>query len=191
MDSKKEFDVDSKNCFWASFFNFIVEPSNLLAVFLTSLSLFVFNFFPLSVQKKFRVFNFLKEYNGWVVVALLISLFLCVYRASSAAIKRNNSKKDLKFQNEIRKKIVHSDSCWKILLYIYEANGKSVELPYDQKSVRLLYEYNLISITSIKSFSNTKVINFLKRRYFFILSPLAEKYVKYRLSKDIYDSEGV
>lgn len=106
-------------------------------------------------------------------------------------LNANNSKRDLKFQNEIRKKIVHSDSCWKILLYIYEANGKSVELPYDQKSVRLLYEYNLISITSIKSFSNTKVINFSKRRYFFILSPLAEKYVKYRLSKDIYDSEGV
>ena len=182
------FVLDSKNGFWVSFFNFIVEPSNLVAVLCTSLLLLCCNFLPLSVKENLGFYNFLIKYNVWIFVIFLISFFLSVYRLFSIVSLHIRDKKNLKLRDEIRRNLVYSDNCWKILLELYKARGKPVKLSYDVVDVRNLEYYGLISKFSNNVSFEDGIPPFTEPLYYFVLVPLAKDYIEDRLSKECKQS---
>ena len=181
------FFVNNKKSFWTILFNFLVEPGVLFAFVFTSLVLLFCNFLPLSLKKAFGFYDFLMKYNIWIFIICLIASCLWVYRVFSLRSMYRGDRMHAS-KDDIARKLVYEDDCWRILLRLYDANGVPVKLSYDEPGVESLVEHGLITQSSNEMFDRYQLGNFFDYPYFcyylFALSSSAKPYIDERLDNE-------
>lgn len=174
------FILNHEKNFWQVLFNFLVEPGVLFVFVFTSLVLLFCNFLPLPLKKAFGFYDFLMKYNVWIFVIFLISFFLLLYMYRRDRI---HAPKD-----DIVRKLVYEDDCWRILLKLYDANGVPVNLSYDEPGVESLVEHGLITQSSNEMFYGRQlgyVFDYPYLCYYlFDLSSSAKRYIDERLDNE-------
>lgn len=178
------FILNHEKNFWQVLFNFLVEPGVLFVFVFTSLVLLFCNFLPLSLKKAFGFYDFLMKYNVWIFIICLIVSCLLVYRVwSMYRGDRMYAPKD-----DIARKLVYEDDCWRILLRLYDANGVPVKLSYEEPGVESLVEHGLITQSSNEMFYRYQLgSSFLYPYpfyYLFDLSSSAKRYIDERLDNE-------
>ena len=160
--------------------DFLSKPINItivIAVFLTSLFIFAFNFLPEEILIRMKLLTFLNDYNYIVFICLVGSFFFLIIQGVMSFLKKKEDKKFNEYIQEQQEKLFNDPDAYAILKHMYEHHPHQVRLPIHNQKVKLLSQFGLIILTSTQTHVEFyEDVNNPKFPY--ILQPIAEEKLK-------------
>ena len=161
--------------------DFLSKPINItivIAVFLTSLFIFAFNFLPEEILIRMKLLTFLNDYNYIVFIFLVASFFFLIIQGVMILLKKKEDKKFGEYIKKEHEDLFNDPDAYEILEYLYENHPEPVKLPIHNQKVKLLSQFGLIVRVS-----NQTMIAFYEMdnpTLPYVLQPIAEKKLKSR-----------
>lgn len=154
------------------------KTSTVIVIFLTSLLIALFNYFPEKILVKMKLLTFLNDYNSIVIIVLFGSFFFLIARGIIGLyrkITKNIEKKRLiEERNKKHQELFDDPDAYKILKNVYEHHPNSVRLSINNQKVCLLSKYGLIvAVSNISQFELYEDWN--DTNLPFVLKPIAEE----------------
>lgn len=157
----------------------LVNPINkflVIATFLTSLLLFLFNFLPEDILNRTRMLDFFNQYTYILVIVMVFTFFLLIVQESAKWYKKREDKKFAEFFRNEQDKLFEDKDAKMFLNYLYESHPQSALLPKNNQKVKLLVQYQLIhQASSIQLVPGYETNN---PSFPYILQPYAEEKLK-------------
>ncbi|MGK0555225.1 super-infection exclusion protein B [Macrococcus capreoli] len=125
----------------------ISKPINfsiLIAIFLTSLLLFLSNFLSPDIILKLKIEEMQNKYNYIIAIVLIASFFLLIVQSTSMLYKKYEDNKAVTQYKKIQEELFKDSDALEILWYLYETHPQARELPYLNQKVKLLNQYGII-----------------------------------------------
>lgn len=115
-----------------------------IAMFLTSLLLFLFNFLPEDILNRTHMLGFFNQYTYILVLVMVFTFFLLIVQESAKWHKKREDKKFAEFLQNEQDKLFEDENAKMFLNQLYECHPQSVPLPRNNQKVKLLLQYQLI-----------------------------------------------
>lgn len=151
----------------------------MIAVFLTSFFIFLFNFLPEEILIRMKLLTFLNDYNYIVFICLVGSFFFLIIQGVMASIKKKEDKKFGEYIKKQHEELFNDPDAYEILKYLYEHHPESVKLPIHNQKVKLLSQFELI--VRVSNQTNVAFYEMDNPKFPYVLQPIAEE----RLKKDL------
>lgn len=159
--------------------DFLSKPINItivIAVFLTSLFIFAFNFLPEEILIRMKLLTFLNDYNYIVFICLVGSFFFLIIQGVMSFLKKKEDKKFNEYVQEQHEELFNDPDAYEILEYLYANHPEPVKLPIHNQKVKLLNQFGLI--VRVSNQIQAAFYEMDNPRFPYVLQPIAEKKLK-------------
>lgn len=160
--------------------DFLSKPINttiLIAIFLTSVFIFGFNFLPEEILIRMNLLTFLNDYNYIVFIFLVGSFFFLIIQGVMMFLKKKEDKKFNEYYKKQQEELFNDPVAYRILEHLYESHPQQVRLPIQNQKVKLLSQFGLITLASTQT--HLELYDDINNPMFpYILQPIAEEKLK-------------
>lgn len=159
--------------------DFIFKPMNfiiVIAIFLTSITVYLLNFLPEKILEIMKIEGFLEDFSFYIFLIVVITFFLLLVQGIYLAGKKIKEYVGNRRYKKHQKEVFQDEYCFKILEDMYEQHPQSMMFPEDNQCIKLLRQYNLI----VRPHNTGIMTRMGSQRYHYVLQPETVKMIKQR-----------